>query len=409
MAELGYKVVFVCSTNRLLQEFEGEAMTVNKFFGISFVDAELEPFDYSDYDAIVSDEICFSALSVYWKIKHFVEKNEDSKIIVATGDCKQLKSVQPITNTKDYEPYVDSIIDNIFEHHILLKVCKRLHTDEDRDKLQNIKQDIFVNKKSIDGLVKKYGFRYTDDIASSPFNIAFLNNTCNNVSSKIRDMENRTSEYELGERLICREYSTVDKHVFSVNFQYDVVEILDGALLLKNVKEGKLHPLPLDKARSSFIFASCCTPHSAQGCGVDDEITIFDYNHFLVKKYPEWLWTSITRTRDLSKVKFFIKYNKDTSDDFNQKLIMSYFNRKVKNYRLQDKKGERQIPKKGYVTEWFLKNITNSCNYCGCGFSIDISRGGIMSNLTAQRVNNEEAHTLENIVPYCRRCNCSCK
>ena len=31
MAELGYKVVFVCPTNRLLQEFEGEAMTINKF------------------------------------------------------------------------------------------------------------------------------------------------------------------------------------------------------------------------------------------------------------------------------------------------------------------------------------------------------------------------------------------
>ena len=31
MAELGYKVVFVCPTNRLLQEFEGEAKTVNKF------------------------------------------------------------------------------------------------------------------------------------------------------------------------------------------------------------------------------------------------------------------------------------------------------------------------------------------------------------------------------------------
>ena len=45
MAELGYKVVFVCPTNRLLQEFEGEAMTVNKFFGISFGDAYVEPFD----------------------------------------------------------------------------------------------------------------------------------------------------------------------------------------------------------------------------------------------------------------------------------------------------------------------------------------------------------------------------
>ena len=105
MAELGYKVVFVCPTNRLLQEFEGEAMTVNKFFGISFGDAYVEPFDYSEYDVIVFDEIYFSGLSVYWKIKRFVEKNKDSKIIVATGDCKQLKSVQPISNTKDYEPY----------------------------------------------------------------------------------------------------------------------------------------------------------------------------------------------------------------------------------------------------------------------------------------------------------------
>ena len=409
MAELGYKVVFVCPTNRLLQEFEGEAMTVNKFFGISFGDAYVEPFDYSDYDVIVFDEIYFSGLSVYWKIKRFVEQNKDSKIIVATGDCKQLKSVQPITNTKDYEPYVDSIIDNIFEHHILLKECKRLHTDEDKDKLHNIKHDIFVNKISVDGLVKKYGFRYTDDITSSPFNIAFLNNTCKNVSSKIREMENRTEEFELGERLICREYTVNDKHVFNVNFQYDIVLILDEGLLLKNVKDGKLHPLPLDKARSSFIFASCSTAHSAQGCSVDSEITIFDYNHFLVKNYPEWLFTALTRCRDLSKVKFF-KYSKDTSDDFNQKLIMSYYNRKIENYRLQDRKGKRLIPKEGYVnTEWFLKNITNSCNYCGCGFTIDINRGGIMSNLTAQRVNNEEAHTLDNIVPYCRRCNCSCK
>ena len=391
MAELGYKVVLVCPANRLLQEFEGEAMTVdtvNKFFGISFGDA----YDYSGYDVIVFDEIYFSGLSVYWKIKRFVEKNKDSKIIVATGDCKQLKSVQPITNTKDYEPYVDSIIDNIFEHHILLKVCKRLHTDEDRDKLHNVKQDIFVNKISVDGLVKKYGFRNTDDITSSPFNIAFLNTTCKNVSSKKRETENRTSEYKCGERLICREYTTVDKHVFNVNFQYDIVKILDGALLLKNVKDGKLHPLPLHSARSSFIFASCCTCHSAQGCSADDEITIFDYNHILVKNYPERLWAG------------------DASDDFNQKLIMSYLNRKIENYKLQDRKGKRQIPKQGYVnTEWFLKNITNSCNYCGCGFTIDVKRGGIMSNLTCQRVNNEEPHALDNIVPYCVRCNCSCK
>ena len=179
---------------------------------------------------IVFDEIYFSGSSVYWKIKDFVEKSKDSKITIARGDCKQLKSVQPITNTKDYEPYVDSTTDNIFEHHILLKACKRQHTDEDREKLHNIKQDIFVNKISVNGLVTKYGFRYTDDITSNPSNTAFLNNTYKNVSSKIREMETRTSEYECGERLICREYTVIDNHSFNVSFQYDLVEIVDGAI-----------------------------------------------------------------------------------------------------------------------------------------------------------------------------------
>ena len=150
-----------------------------------------------------------------------------------------------------------------------------------------------------------------------------------------------------------------------------------------------------------------CTAHSAQGRSIDSEITIFDYNHFLVKNYPEWLWTALTRCRDLSKVKFF-KYSRDTSDDFNQKLIMSYYNRKIENYKLQDRKAHRNIPKQGYVNaEWFLKNITNSCNCCGVGFHLDINRGGIRSNLTCQRVDCSVAHTLDNIVPYCVRCNCS--
>ena len=65
------------------------------------------------------------------------------------------------------------------------------------------------------------------------------------------------------------------------------------------------------------------TCHSAQGSSIDDTITIFDYNHFLVKNYPEWIFTAVTRARDLNKVKFY-KYTKDVDDVFNQKCIMSY-------------------------------------------------------------------------------------
>ena len=171
----------------------------------------------------------------------------------------------------------------------------------------------------------------------------------------MREMENRTSEYELGERLICHEYTTVDNHVFNTKFQSDIVQNLDGELLLKNVKDGKLHPLPLEKARSSFILAPCCTAHS-QGCSAA-WIVRLQYLILIVfqQKNPEWLWTALTWCRDLSTVKFF-NYSRDTGDDFNQKLIMSYFNRKIENYKLQDRKGKRQIPKEGYVNaEWFLE------------------------------------------------------
>eukprot|EP00438_Fugacium_kawagutii_P023181 Skav227407 [mRNA] locus=scaffold5580:24324:27602:- [translate_table: standard] len=408
MVDKGYRVMFVTPTNKLLQEFEGEALTVNKFFGISFGDTKLEPFDYSDYDVVVFDEIYFSSASTYWRIKQFIEHNKKDKIIIATGDGKQLKPVQELTNTRDHEEYTNEIITNIFDYRINLKICKRLHTEEDRVKLNNIKIDIFENKLSVKQIIDKY-FTYTDDITASPNNIAFLNDTCKNVSSAIRKLENRKGEYCVGERLICREYTKTKSSTFNVNFRYEIVNVGDEVMTLKNIKTEKRQSLPIEKVRSNFIFAWCCTAHSMQGSSVDTDITIFDYNHFLVKNYPEWLYTSITRARDLSRVKFF-KYSKDTDDELNEKFIMSYFERKIENYKMQDRNNKFIIPKEGYVNkQWFVQNIKNQCNYCGCGFTLSMNRGNISANLTAQRKSNSEPHTLDNIIAFCKRCNCSCK
>ena len=138
MVDKIYKVIFICPTNKLLQVFEGEALTLNKFFGIFFGDVRLEPFDYSGFDIIIFDEIYFSNLSTYWRIKQFVEQNKHNKIIIATGNTKQLKPIQPLTNIQDYETYADQIIDNIFKNNILLKICKKFERQEDKDKLINI-------------------------------------------------------------------------------------------------------------------------------------------------------------------------------------------------------------------------------------------------------------------------------
>lgn len=283
-----------------------------------------------------------------------------------------------------------------------------MHKQEDRDKLINIKKDIFENKLSVKNIIEKY-FSYTDCITPSPNNIAFLNDTCKHVPNEIRKLENRDGEYCVGEFLICREYTTTPTSVFNVNFKYKIVHFDGEVMTLKNVKTEMLQSIHIDKVRKAFIFASACTAHSMQGSSVDTDITIFDYNHFLVRNYPEWLYTCITRARDLNRVKFF-KYNSDKDDELNKQNILSYFNRKIEIYKVQDRKAKKDIPKEGYVNaQWFIDNITNQCNYCGCGFTLDMNKGNVMTNLTCQRVDNEISHTLDNCIAYCKRCNSSCK
>ena len=347
MVERNYNVVFVCPTNRLLQSFEGHAMTINKFFGISFGDVKLEPYDYSYDDVIVFDEVYFSSLSTYWKIKQFTEENKHNKIIIATGDAKQLKPVQELTNTQDYEQYANKIVENIFEYKIVLKECKRLHTQEDKDKRSNIKRVIFENRLSTKKIIEKY-FSYTDDITSSPNNIAYLNDTCKNVSREIRKLENRKGEYEVGEYLICREYTKTNKATFNVNFKYEIVSVQNGILGFKNAKTKEVQTLIIEKARKNFIFAWCATAHSMQGASVDTDITIFGWKHFLVRDYPEWIYTCITRARDLNRVKFF-RYKTDKNDDLNKGFIMSYFERKIENYKIQDRSAKRKMPKRDMI------------------------------------------------------------
>ena len=65
MVDKKYGVIFICPTNKLLQAFEGKAMTINKLFGINYGHAKLEPFDFTEFDVIVFDEIYFTSLSIF--------------------------------------------------------------------------------------------------------------------------------------------------------------------------------------------------------------------------------------------------------------------------------------------------------------------------------------------------------
>ena len=78
---------------------------------------------------------------------------------------------------------------------------------------------------------------------------------------------------ECGERLICREKNKTH-NVFNVNFQND--DIYWKEICLEK-SSGIPQEILKENERKSLIFASC---QSAQGCTVDDDITIFVSSHF---------------------------------------------------------------------------------------------------------------------------------
>ena len=85
---------------------------------------------------------------------------------------------------------------------------------------------------------------------------------------------------------------------------------------------------------------------------------------------------------------------------------MQYFQKKVDNYKYQDKKAKRQIDERCYLSkDWLLGCIGKSCNSCGDCLTYSRAGGKIDCNLSAQRIDNNIGHQNDNVVPYCLYCN----
>jgi len=85
--------------------------------------------------------------------------------------------------------------------------------------------------------------------------------------------------------------------------------------------------------------------------------------------------------------------------------LKQYFTKKINGYKTQDQKASREISSNYVNIEWCMSNFKNKCSNCNCDFHYEDGR----SKFTAQRLDNELDHNLENIKPYCKLCNCSAK
>jgi ATP-dependent exoDNAse (exonuclease V) alpha subunit len=235
------------------------------------------------------------------RIHKYSNENPD-KIIIATGDTSQLQPINELSNQFEYAKYADDCINQIFKYEIYLNENKRLKSDADKEKLKQIKKDIFNKSIPLAETIKKY-FKFTTNITNSEHNIAYMNDTCKTVSKHIRKLKNKEADYEVGEMLICREYCKTKEYHFSVNFEYVIVGVKPNHIIIKCVSSNEEFVVPIKIINSNFIFSYCGTCHSQQGSSIDSTITIFDYKSFFVT--AEWLWVAITRATELDNVYFY--------------------------------------------------------------------------------------------------------
>ena len=408
-SKLGKRVLFVVPTNRLLQEKSVDATTYNKFFSVGVALGEkLAPFDYSSYDVICFDEVFMCNMCFLNKVRLFCLNNSD-KIIVGTGDTKQLPSVECITNSRDKESYLNHCMNVIFKYNICLKICKRVGAKDSEEGEMNRKiinemyDDFWIHKLKLKDIVMKH-FPITDDIMASEHNIAYTNIRCRSVAQEVRNRLGKNNKYEVDDVLIARKW--VEAPRVNVNLRYKILKVEGQNIRLQNIGDA------LDKftmtesdVDNAFIYSHCATTHSSQGASINTTMTIHEWDRpYLITR--EWLWTSITRCVDFRKVKFYLNKKYDKVMELN--MIKDYFKRKVDGYKVQDLKATRQIDEEEYVdVDFCIEKFKGNCENCNVKFDFEIKHGRLSSNFSAQRVSNEIAHYKSNCVGWCVRCNCS--
>ena len=149
-----------------------------------------------------------SNLYVLNKVRLFIQNNPN-KIVVATGDVKQLQGVEVMTNCQDPATYMDNCLDTTFEYNIFLTICKRVGAKDSEEGERNraivndMYADFWKNTLPTNDIIPKY-FEITDDIMASEHNITYTNLRCRSVSNEIRDRLDISEKYVVGDMLIAR-------------------------------------------------------------------------------------------------------------------------------------------------------------------------------------------------------------
>lgn len=425
--QLKEKILFVTPYNKLSKVLKKEgfdACTLCKLLGMLITGEVFKKtaINKTDYTTICFDEILLYAPSNLQLIYMFMRNNPDYKYY-CTGDLKQLPPIDSTNYSKiqKMSEYLNKCISVMFPNKIVLKVNKRLKTQEDRDKLENIMNDIFDPKTNIVDMFKKYGFKTINNFKDlvTTDNIAFFNYRRKIVNkyvyNNLIENENNEDTYQFGNytlwkgfKLTCIAHHKINNELrLTKNNEYVLEFITKKGVFIKDPDTDELITLPNNEKTYKLFdlpFASTC--HCVQGTTIKDkQITIFDSNTPYCSR--EWIWTAITRVNSFDNATIFIHDDIEVQSLSNSKKLQ-YFKFKIQSYIEQDKVADRTFEKDDFITvDWINEELMcyNACGVCGEEFTIELENGDVKSNITVDRLQNDIAHVKSNCQLLCHHCN----
>jgi hypothetical protein len=283
--------------------------------------------------------------------------------------------------------------------------------------MHKIKKAIFKGTP-IAEICETFGIRTVTDMkdVNTTNNIAYFNYRCNYVNkvvhSKAKRPDTVTNVEGIGIwkdlMLVCKKfYKNKSGFKTYVNNLYRVDSIGKYIKLVDSADESNMFSMERDKLWKIFDLNYCNTCHSVQGCSIDDEVTLFDCNTPYVDRF--WLYTAITRCRDLYNISIFIHDEKQIRS-LEQSKFKQYINHKIENYKEQDKLAGREITTDYVDFNWFETEFAKNtcCVHCQNGFEFMVDKDkNINSNLTFDRLDDSLCHSKDNLVLSCLHCNIS--
>ena len=147
--------------------------------------------------------------------------------------------------------YMKQCINFMFKNQITLKINKRLKTDEQRNKLKQLKEDIFNSNIPIIDVLKKYKFKtvsYINDVKTKN-NICYFNYRVDSVNKHIhkqikpslKSFKINDIEYWPGLEIVCKKHHK-DKKAnvrLYINYVYKIESIGEKFFVIKDETEDE--------------------------------------------------------------------------------------------------------------------------------------------------------------------------